>query len=189
MFHANAWGFPFRARSWARSRSSGPFLDGPSLLEAFQQEKVTITAGVPTIWMGILQVDASPGAYDTSSVRDDRRRLGGAAGDDRGVREAARAAHPPCLGMTETCPLGSVSELTTRERALEEEQYRYRAKQGIPAAFFEIRARGADGLVPWDGETMGELEVRGVWFRPRTTSRPRAPTAGRTTAGSRPATS
>jgi fatty-acyl-CoA synthase len=65
-------------------------------------------------------------------------------------------------GMTETCPLGSVSELTTRELQLpEEEQYGYRAKQGIPAPFFEIRARGAEGLVPWDGETMGELEVRG----------------------------
>ena len=79
--------------------------------KAFQQEKVTITAGVPTIWMGILQeLDASPGTYDTSSsARDDRRRLGGAAGDDRGLREAAPAPHPPCLGMTETCPLGSVS--------------------------------------------------------------------------------
>ena len=66
--------------------------------------------------------------------------------------------------MTETCPLGSVSEPTMREKALSEaEQYRYRAKQGIPAPFFEIRARGAEGLVPWDGETMGELEVRGVW--------------------------
>jgi fatty-acyl-CoA synthase len=68
-------------------------------------------------------------------------------------------------GMTETCPLGSVSELSSRERALpEEEQYRYRAKQGTPAPFVEIRARGAEGLVPWDGETMGELEVCGVWI-------------------------
>ena len=66
--------------------------------------------------------------------------------------------------MTEMCPLGTVSELTSRERELsEDEQFRYRAKQGIPAPFVEIRARGPEGLVPWDGETMGELEVRGVW--------------------------
>ena len=59
------------------------------------------------------------------------------------------------------CPLGTVSELTSRERELsEEEQFRYRAKQGVPAPFVEIRARGPEGLVPWDGETMGELEVR-----------------------------
>ncbi|HSC92450.1 MAG TPA: AMP-binding protein, partial [Gaiellaceae bacterium] len=77
-------------------------------------------------------------------------------------RHGLRILH--AWGMTETCPLGSVSELTTREKALtEEEQYEYRAKQGLPAPFFEIRARGAEGIVPWDGETMGELEVRGVW--------------------------
>jgi fatty-acyl-CoA synthase len=66
--------------------------------------------------------------------------------------------------MTETCPLGTVSELSSREQALpEEEQLAYRAKQGFPVPFVEIRARGADGLVGWDGATMGELEVRGAW--------------------------
>jgi fatty-acyl-CoA synthase len=77
-------------------------------------------------------------------------------------RHGLRILH--AWGMTETCPLGSVSDPTSRELALpEDEQYRYRAKQGIPAPYFEIRARGAEGLVPWDGESMGELEVRGVW--------------------------
>ena len=94
-------------------------------------------------------------------------------------------------GMTEMCPLGTVSEPTTREKALsEDEQYRYRAKQGIPAPFVEIRARGAEGFVPWDGKTMGELEVRGVVDRVRVPRCSRgAPIAGPTTAGSRPATS
>ena len=180
----------------ARRREAGlpgPHLDGPSLLDAFQQEQVTITAGVPTIWMGILQeLDASPGTYDTSSVR--AMIVGGSAAPQAMIeafekRHGLRILH--AWGMTETCPLGSVSELTTREQALpEDEQYRYRAKQGIPAPFVEIRARGADGLVPWDGETMGELEVRGVWVASSYyEDRPRAPTAGRTTAGSRPATS
>jgi fatty-acyl-CoA synthase len=66
--------------------------------------------------------------------------------------------------MTEMCPLGTVSELSSREHALsEDEQLAHQAKQGLPAPFVEIRARGADELVPWDGETMGELEVRGAW--------------------------
>jgi fatty-acyl-CoA synthase len=68
-------------------------------------------------------------------------------------------------GMTEMAPMGTVSELSSREQALpQDEQYAYRAKQGMPAPFVEIRARGPEGLVPWDGETMGELEVRGAWI-------------------------
>jgi fatty-acyl-CoA synthase len=68
-------------------------------------------------------------------------------------------------GMTEMAPLGTISELSTREAALpEDEQFAYRAKQGLPAPFVEMRARGVEGLVPWDGTSMGELEVRGVWI-------------------------
>jgi len=167
MFHANAWGFPFTCTFvGAKQVFPGPFLDGQSLLEAFAQERVTITAGVPTIWMAILQeLDASPGRYDVSSVR--AMVVGGAAAPQAMIeafekRHGLRVLH--AWGMTETCPLGSISEPTSRERALPEaELYRYRAKQGLPAPFFEIRARGAEGLVPWDGETMGELEVRGAW--------------------------
>lgn len=167
MFHANAWGFPFTcAFVGAKQVFPGPFLDGASLLEAFGQERVTITAGVPTIWMAILQeLDANPDTYDVSTVR--AMVVGGAAAPQAMIeafekRHGLRVLH--AWGMTETCPLGSISEPTSRERALSEaEQYRYRAKQGLPAPFFEIRARGAEGLVPWDGATMGELEVRGAW--------------------------
>ena len=76
--------------------------------------------------------------------------------------------------------------LSSRELALaDEEQFAYRAKQGLPAPFVEIRARDDDGLVPWDGETMGELEVRGAVGRGRATTRTtRRRTAGPTTAGS-----
>jgi fatty-acyl-CoA synthase len=168
MFHANAWGFPFTCTlTGAVQVFPGPHLDPPSLLEAFQQERVTVTAGVPTIWLGILQtLDASPGAWDLSALR--AMVVGGSAAPQSLIegfeqRHGIKVVH--AWGMTETCPLGSVSELTSRERALPEaEQYAYRAKQGLPAPFVEIRARGADGLVPWDGETMGELEVRGVWI-------------------------
>jgi fatty-acyl-CoA synthase len=68
-------------------------------------------------------------------------------------------------GMTEMSPLGTVAELTADlQEADDDTRFAYRAKQGIPAPFVEIRARGVDGLVPWDGQTMGELEVRGVWI-------------------------
>ena len=168
MFHANAWGFPFTCTFvGAKQVFPGPFLDGPSLLEAFEQEKVTITAGVPTIWMGILaELDANPDKYDTSTVRcDGRRRVRRAAVDDRGVREAPRPADPARVGHDRDVPARDRLRADEPRGGLsEDEQFRYRAKQGIPAPFVEIRARGVEGLVPWDGATMGELEVRGAWI-------------------------
>jgi len=120
MFHANAWGLPFTATlTGATQVFPGQHLDATSLLELFQDERVTMTAGVPTIWFGILQT---------------------------------------------LTPLGTVARVTSDlQDAPPEEQYAYRATQGRPAPFIEIRARSEDGLVPWDGEAMGELEVRGPW--------------------------
>jgi fatty-acyl-CoA synthase len=168
MFHANAWGFPFTCTLVGATQVfPGPHLDPPSLLEAFEQEGVTITAGVPTIWMGILQtLDAEPGKHDLSKLR--AMIVGGSAAP-RAMIEGFERRHglhvTHAWGMTEMAPLGTVSELSSRERALpEDEQYAYRAKQGLPAPFVEIRARGPEGLVPWDGESMGELEVRGAWI-------------------------
>ena len=67
-------------------------------------------------------------------------------------------------GMTEMSPIGTVANLTTQMEDLsEDEKLDYRAKQGYPVPFVEIRARGDEGFVPWDGESMGELEVRGPW--------------------------
>ncbi len=168
MFHANAWGFPFVCTMLGCDQVlPGPHLDPQSLLEAFEQEAVSVTAGVPTIWMGILRLlDEAPGAYDLSRLR--AMVVGGAAAPRAMIegferRHGLKVVH--AWGMTEMCPLGTVSELTSREEQLsEEERYTYRAKQGIPAPFVEIRARGEDGLVPWDGKSMGELEVRGVWI-------------------------
>jgi fatty-acyl-CoA synthase len=168
MFHANAWGFPFTCTLVGATQVfPGPHLDPPSLLEAFEQEGVTITAGVPTIWMGILQtLDAEPKQHDLSKLR--AMIVGGSAAPQAMIegferRHGLHVTH--AWGMTEMAPLGTVSELSSREQALpEDEQYAYRAKQGLPAPFVEIRARGEEGLVPWDGEAMGELEVRGAWI-------------------------
>jgi len=168
MFHANAWCFPFSCTLvGAKQVFPGPHLDPLSLLEAFESEQVTVSAGVPTIWMGILQaLDANPGGWDLSRMRT--MTVGGSA-PPRAMIEGFEERHglhvTHAWGMTEMAPLGTVSELTSREAALpQDEQYAYRAKQGMPAPFVELRARGAEGLVPWDGKTMGELEVRGAWI-------------------------
>lgn len=168
MFHANGWGLPFTATMVGATQVfPGPHLDPVSLLENYQQERVTITAGVPTIWLGLLQVlDKNPGAYDLSHMR--ALVVGGAAAPEgmiRGFEERHGLTVLHAWGMTETTPLGTVAGLwSSLESAPEHTRYKYRAKQGTPVPLVEIRARGADGLVPWDGQTFGELEVRGPWI-------------------------
>jgi fatty-acyl-CoA synthase len=169
MFHANAWGFPFTCTMvGAKQVFPGPHLDPESLLDAFESERVTVTGGVPTIWLGILQMlDADPGRYDLSKLRS--MIVGGSAAPKsliEGFQERHGLSVLHAWGMTEMAPLGTIAGLTSwLEDAPEDVQYTYRAKQGTPATFVEIRARGEDGgLVPWDGKTMGELEVRGAWI-------------------------
>jgi fatty-acyl-CoA synthase len=167
MFHANAWGFPFTCTLvGAKQVFPGPHLDPESLLDAFERERVTVTGGVPTIWLGILQLlDADPKRFDLSSLRS--MIVGGSAAPRAMIegfeqRHGLRVVH--AWGMTEMAPLGTVSGLTSAlADAPEETQFAYRAKQGTPAPFVEIRAVNEDGIVPWDGKTMGELEVRGAW--------------------------
>ena len=86
MFHANAWGLPYSCMMvGAKQVFPGPHLDPPSLLELLVSERVTVTAGVPTIWLGMLQIlDDNPRSYDLSALRaDGHRRLGRAAQHDR----------------------------------------------------------------------------------------------------------
>ena len=127
---------------------------------------MTITAGVPTVWMAVLQaLDAEPERWDLSAL--DHLIVGGSAAPPSMIegfdRHGLTIIH--AWGMTEISPLGSVSRLGPElDDAPEEEQLRYRARQGTPTPFVEIRARNDDGeLVAWDDEAMGELEVRGPW--------------------------
>ena len=168
MFHANAWGIPFTATLvGAKQVLPGPHLDPVSLLEDYQNERVTFTAGVPTIWLGLLQVlDKNPGAWDLSALR--ALVVGGSAAPKAMIegfekRHGLNVVH--AWGMTETTPLGTVANLLGElENAPADTRLNYRAKQGLPVPFVEIRARGGDGLIPWDGKTMGELEIRGPWI-------------------------
>ena len=167
MFHANAWGLPFTCSLLgAKQVHPGPHLDPPSLCDLFEREGVTITAGVPTIWLGILNLlDTDPEAYDLTRLRC--LIVGGSAAPQSMIEGFERRHGLSVLhawGMTEMTPLGTVGNLSPeRLGASEQEQFATRAKRGRPAPLVEIRARGDDGVVPWDGATMGELEVRGPW--------------------------
>src|SRR5215204_5949132 len=167
MFHVNAWGLPFASvLVGAKLMMPGPNLDPASLLEDLEQEGVTLTAGVPTVFLAVLQaLDAEPEKYDLSKLR--AMVIGGSAAP-KGVISAYKERHGiqvvHAWGMTEMSPIGTVTNLTTEMKKLpEEEQLDYEAKQGYPVPFVEIRARGDEGLIPWDGESLGELEVRGPW--------------------------
>lgn len=167
MFHANAWALPYVATmTGAEQAFPGPFLDPESLLELFEKVRATVTAGVPTIWMGILALlDSNPKRFDVSSLR--QLIVGGSAAP-RAMIEGFQERHGlrvvQAWGMTELSPMGTVSHvpsgLEKKDKAV---HYARRAKQGMPAPFIEVRARGEAGLIPWDGKTTGELEVRGPW--------------------------
>ena len=170
MFHVNAWGIPFTAvMVGAKLVLPGPHLDAESLLDLYERERVTLTAGVPTIWTNILQsLENNPGRWKLAPGM--RMVVGGAAASEAMIRAydrvGLRVVHG--WGMTETSPVGTVNCLKRELAALSaDEQYALRAKQGLPLPFFEVRAMGADGEAPWDGVSMGELQVRGPWVAAR----------------------
>jgi fatty-acyl-CoA synthase len=167
MFHANGWGLPYAAAlTGAGLVFPGPRLDPESVLDLCSAEQVTMTAGVPTVWMGMLTaLDAQPERWDLSVL--DRLIVGGAAvprsmfeGFDRHGLNVVQV-----WGMTELAPLGSVGRLPRRlDDSTADEQYAFRGRQGTACPFVDIRARDDDGeLIAWDDVAMGELEVRGPW--------------------------
>ncbi|MEU5845622.1 long-chain fatty acid--CoA ligase [Saccharopolyspora shandongensis] len=167
MFHANAWGLPYAAALiGARLVLPGPRLDPVSVLDLLAEEQVTVTAGVPTVWMALLAaLDAEPRRWNLTRL--DRLIVGGAA-VPRSVLE--RFDHHgltviQAWGMTEMAPLGSVSRLPVElDASGADEQYEFRARQGIAVPFVDIRARNDNGeLIDWDDTAVGELEVRGPW--------------------------
>jgi fatty-acyl-CoA synthase len=167
MFHANAWGYPYLAAMLGTKLVfPGPFLDPESLLEDFVQEKVTWTAGVPTIWLGMLQLlDANPGKWDLSRMKG---MLVGGSAVPRAMIAAYKERHGLSVvqgwGMTETSPVASVTDfIGDLAEADQDTQFDFVAMAGVALPFVEIRVRAGEDEVPWDGESMGELEVRGPW--------------------------
>jgi Acyl-CoA synthetases (AMP-forming)/AMP-acid ligases II len=167
MFHANAWGLPFTAAlTGAALVFPGTHLDPAALLDLCQQERVTFSAGVPTVWLGVLErLDACPGGYDLRALRTIV--IGGAAAPEslvRGLEDRHGIRVLTSWGMTEIAPVGTLGTLTPEGGALpDEERHALRMKAGVPGALLELRVRNERGGVPWDGQTMGELEVRGAY--------------------------
>ena len=168
MFHANAWGYPYLAAMLgSKLVFPGPCLDPESLLEDFVAEGVTWSAGVPTIWLGLLQLlDANPGKWDLSRMKG---MLVGGAAVPRAMIAAYKQRHGLDIvqgwGMTETSPVASVTDFVgDLAEADEETKFDVVAMAGLPLPFVEVRVRDDAGEeVAWDGESMGELEVRGPW--------------------------
>jgi fatty-acyl-CoA synthase len=167
MFHANAWGYPYVATmTGSKLVYPGPHLDPESLLDLMAAEHVAWAAGVPTIWMGILQLlDAHPGRWDLSAMK---AMLVGGSAVPRAMIAAYEQRHGIKIvqgwGMTETSPVASTASLPHDLAHVDEEtRFDIESWAGMPLPFVEIRARVGDEVVPWDGESMGELEVRGPW--------------------------
>ena len=168
MFHANAWGYPYLAAMiGCKLVFPGPYLDPESLLEDFVEEKVTWTAGVPTIWLGMLQMlDANPGKWDLSHMKG---MLVGGSAVPRSMIAAYKERHDLNVvqgwGMTETSPVASVTDfIGDIADADQDTKFDFVAMAGVPLPFVDIRARVDGKDVPWDEESMGELEVRGPWI-------------------------
>jgi fatty-acyl-CoA synthase len=166
MFHANAWGLPFcAAATGAKLVFPGPHLDAASIVDLMANERVTLAAGVPTIWLGILALlDQDPARFDLTSVRS--MVIGGAAAPPamiQGFRARHRLEVTHAWGMTETNPLGTVARIKSHlEGSTEEDRLSLRSTQGYAAALVETRHVDDQGnALPWDGVSMGELEVRG----------------------------
>ncbi|WP_153124747.1 long-chain fatty acid--CoA ligase [Peribacillus tepidiphilus] len=166
MFHANAWGMPFAA-TWFGSAQvlPGPLFTPKLLAELIEQERVTLTAGVPTIWLGLLN-ELEKGEYDTSSLR---AILCGGSAAPKGMIKAFETKYKiPFLhayGMTETTPLATLSRLKSYQTELpQDEILEIRAKQGLLVPGLEMKVVGANGEVKWDGNDMGELLLRGPWI-------------------------
>ena len=166
MFHANGWGFPFAATmTGSKQVLPGRNLQPEALLDLLDSEQVTLTGGVPTVWLAVLNaLDCHPGRWNLA--RGMRIIVAGSAAPESMFRRfdkfGVRVIQP--WGMTETTPLATVCTVKPHMKTwTEDDQYALRAKQGFPSPFIEIRAVSDAEQAPWDGKTAGELEVRGPW--------------------------
>ncbi len=169
MFHANAWGLPYAGCMLGfKQVFPGPMMDGASICQLLQDEKVTITAGVPTIWMGVkTEVEANPGKYDFSHLRS--MTCGGSAPPRYLIDWLETNLGIEFLqgwGMTETSPLGTVCRLKGKMLDWDrEKQLDVKQRCGIIAAGLEARVVDDSGNeVEHDGLAMGKLLIRGPWI-------------------------
>jgi fatty-acyl-CoA synthase len=166
MFHVNAWGLPYSAcMVGAKLVLPGPGLDGASLYELFETEGVTVSAGVPTVWQGLLgHVQGKGLRFSTMK----RTIIGGSACTPAMLntfedRYGVQVIH--AWGMTELSPIGTVGILKGQHDALPVAEKRaIQSKQGRGVYGIDMKIVDAEGAeLPWDGKVSGELMVRGHW--------------------------
>ncbi|MCF8177815.1 MAG: fatty-acid--CoA ligase [Sulfuritalea sp.] len=166
MFHVNAWGLPYAcALNGAKLVLPGPHLDGASLYSMFEEEGVTMSAGVPTIWLGLLNY-LQENKLKLSTVK--RLVIGGSAAPPAMIRNFDDLFDITVLhawGMTEMSPLGTVNTFKKKHLALPaEERDRIRLNQGRNIFGVEMKITDSDGNpLPHDGKAFGDLLVRGPW--------------------------
>jgi fatty-acyl-CoA synthase len=166
MFHVNAWGLPYAAAlAGAKLVLPGPKLDGASIHELIEAERVTATAGVPTVWMGVLQYLADSGKRIDSL----RRVIIGGSATPRAMVEAFNEKYGTevihAWGMTEMSPIGTVNwPKNGMDRETPAQIYDRQQKQGRQIFGVEMKIVGDDGReLPRDGKAFGDLRVRGPW--------------------------
>ncbi|MCM5678285.1 3-(methylthio)propionyl-CoA ligase [Schlegelella sp. S2-27] len=178
MFHVNAWGMPYSAALvGAKLVLPGPDLDGKSLYELFESEQVTFSAGVPTVWLGLLNYISANGLRFSSFKRTV---IGGSACPPamlHTLRQDFGIEVIHAWGMTELSPMGTLSRLKAKhavqsaaqqQRVLEKQG---RAVFGLDMAIVDDQGRS----LPWDGQTAGDLVVRGPWVIERYLGLPASP--------------
>jgi acyl-CoA synthetase (AMP-forming)/AMP-acid ligase II len=167
MFHVNAWGLPYAAAmTGAKLVFPGPALDGKSVYELIEAEGVTMAAGVPTVWLGLLNHTAQ---HDLKFTTMTRTVIGGSACPPAMIRSfkvdyGVTVLH--AWGMTEMSPVGTVCNLKLRQRALDlDGQLEVMAKQGRAVFGVDMKIVDPEGHeLPWDGVASGDLLVKGPWI-------------------------
>lgn len=174
MFHVNAWGIPYGAVNLgAKLVFPGPHLHADDLLDLMQIEPPTLAIGVPTIWMTLMQTfeaaqaEGSPNRGRWKLPRGMHAVTGGATVPESLIR--ALDKHGIWMeqgwGMTETSPVCTRSYRRTELRdAGDDEKYRRAAMAGVPVPLVDLRLWGDDGEQPWDGKSVGEIQVRGPFI-------------------------
>lgn len=163
MFHANAWGMPYAAAMvGAKLVFPDRFLDPVSLVELFTGEKVSLTAGVPSVWIALLQHLDKTGLDLPGLLLFNGGSALPAGLYDGLTRHGIKVDHG--WGMTETSPVAATATLKSQLPVTDER--RIKLKQGLPLAGVELRLMDVEEkrLVPWDGKSVGEVQVRGPWI-------------------------
>jgi fatty-acyl-CoA synthase len=167
MFHVNAWGLPYAAcMVGAKMVFPGAGLDGKSLYELFESERVTVSAGVPTVWQGLLGFVEANG-LKFSTMR--RTVIGGSACPPAMMAKFQDVYDVQVIhawGMTEMSPVGTAAILKGKHADMsKEERFAVQTTQGRAVFGVDMKIVGEDGHeLPWDGTKSGELLVRGPWI-------------------------